>query len=79
MGAQTNIVPLGRATLPADPVEAVAQRVAPGLVGLVDLLGVVRGLVQGHDRGDLDRLEGAVVEVALQLGQRLDDRGVADA
>ena len=63
--------------MPADPVEPVAQGVAPGLVDLVDLLRVVGRLVHGHDGRDLDRLERPVVEVALELGQGLDDLGVA--
>src|SRR5262245_65186494 len=51
---------------PADPREAVAQGVATPAVDIVDLHGVVGRLAQGRDRRDLDRLEGAVVEVRLQ-------------
>ena len=69
--------PLGGRQVPPDAVEPVAQRVAPGQVGLVDPLRVVGHLVHGHDGGDLDGLEGAVVEVALELGERGDDLGVA--
>jgi hypothetical protein len=39
---------------------------------------VVGVLVEGHGGGDLDRLEGPVVEVGLELGQGLHDLGVAD-
>jgi hypothetical protein len=34
--------------------------------------------VEGDRRGDLHRLEHAVVEIALQLDKRLDDRGIAE-
>ena len=62
--------PLRRGDVPSDPIEPVAQRVAARLVDRVDLLREVAGLVQGDRGGDLDRLERAVVEVALELGQR---------
>ena len=68
----------GRGDLPPDAVEPVAQGVPSGLVGLVDQLGVVGRFVHGHDGGDLDGLEGPVVEIALELGQGLHDGGVAD-
>ena len=63
--------------MPADPREPLDQLVAALLVGGPDLLGVVEGLVHRDDRGDLDRLEAAVVQVRLQLGERGDDLGVA--
>jgi len=63
---------------PARAVQPVAQGVAAGLVDLVDLERVVGGVVQGDRRGDLDRLERAVVQVALELAERPDDLAVAD-
>ena len=63
---------------PADPREAVAERVAPRAVDLADLEREVGRLVHRDDRGDLDRLEGAVVEVRLQPRERLHDLGVAE-
>ena len=45
---------------------------------LEDLLGEVRHLVQGDRGGDLDGLERAVVEVGLELGERLHHVAVAD-
>src|SRR6478752_3082374 len=64
--------------VPADAGQPVDQRIAPALVDVAHLCRVVGRLVHGHGGGDLDRLERAVVEVALQLDQRLDDLGVAD-
>src|SRR5262249_11704117 len=63
---------------PADPCEAVAERVPARAIRLADLQRVVGRLVHRHDRGDLDRLEGAVVEVGLEPGEPLDDPGVAE-
>ena len=54
------------------------QRVPTALVGGADLLREVRRLVHRDRRGDLDGLERAVVEVALELHERLHDVGVAD-
>ena len=70
--------PLRLRDVPADAAEPVEQRVPPGLVGGADLLRVVRRLVHRDRGGDLDGLERAVVEVALELHQRLHDLGVAD-
>ena len=56
--------PLRRLDVPAGAVEPGAERVAAAAVDLADLGRVVAGLAQRHDRRDLDRLEGAVVEVA---------------
>ena len=47
-------------------------------VDLADLGRVVGGLAQRDDRRDLDRLEGAVVEVGLELRERGDDVGPAE-
>ena len=47
-------------------------------VDLAHLGRVVGSLAQRHDRGDLDRLEGAVVEVGLELRERRDDVGAAE-
>ena len=47
------------------------QGVAPRLVDRLHLAGVVRRLVEGDRGRDLDGLERAVVEVGLELGQRL--------
>src|SRR3954467_12316414 len=60
---------LGRLDVPADALEAVAQRVPTRLGDRQHLARVVRRLVE-RDRGrDLDRLERAVVEVRLELGE----------
>src|SRR5438093_919443 len=72
------MAPPGPLDRPPDAAQPVAQGVPPVLVDLVHDLRVVGRLVHGHGGGDLDGLEGAVVEVALQLGQRLHDLGVAD-
>src|SRR5581483_6115079 len=58
--------------------EAVAEHVAAAAVLLADLLDVVLRPVQRVRRGDLERLEDAVVEVALDAGERGDDLAVAD-
>ena len=63
---------------PAELGEAVAEDVATRLVDLAHLLREVLRLVERDGRGDLDRLERAVVEVALELGQGLHHLAVAD-
>ena len=52
--------------------------VAPTEVDLVDLARVVGGFVHRDDRRDLDRLERAVVQVALQPGERRDHLRVSE-
>ena len=54
------------------------ERVATALIDRVHFVRVVRGFVHRHGRRDLDRLERAVVEVALQLAERGNHFGVAD-
>jgi len=77
IGAQMNIDPRGALTsnrcdsVPRSRCRAATDRSRAGV-------RVVRRLVHGDDGRDLDRLEGAVVEVALQLRQRRHDLGVAD-
>ena len=62
--------PLRRLDVPAGAGEAADERVAAAAVDLADLDRVVGGLAQRDDRRDLDRLEGAVVEVGLELRER---------
>ncbi len=64
--------------VPAGTGEAGDQSLAPPEVQLTHLVGVLRGLPQRDDRGDLDRLEGAVVEVGLELREGGDDVGAAE-
>ena len=61
--------------MPTGPSEAAAERVAAAAVDLAHLGRVRRRLAQRDGRGDLDRLEGAVVEVGLELRERRDDVG----
>ena len=58
--------PLRFRQVPPDSV-SLSRRASRRVVGLVDHLRVVRGLVHGHDRRDLDRLEAPVVRIALGL------------
>src|SRR5659263_294237 len=60
----------GLEDVPADATEPVDQCVAPRLIHGAELGRVVGGLVERHGRRDLDRLERAVVEVALELRER---------
>ena len=64
IGAQTNIVPCGGSMSQPARARPEHERVAAAAVDLADLGRVVGGLAQRDDRRDLDRLEGAVVEVA---------------
>src|SRR6266540_2324056 len=70
--------PLRPLEVPADARQAVAERVAAAAVALVHVGGVLGRLVHRDDRGDLDRLERAVVEVRLEPRERLHDLSVAD-
>ena len=70
--------PLRPAHLPPDRGEAVAQCVTTALIDVSHVLGKLRGLVEGHRGRDLDRLERAIVEIALELRQGGHDLGVAD-
>src|SRR4030095_9981504 len=71
--------PLGLLHLPADLVEPVDERVAPLAVHLVDLAHDLLVALEGHDAGDLDGLEHAVVEVGLHPRQGVDHLAVAAA
>ena len=68
----------GQGRVPADPFEAVVQRVAPRAVDLAHLVGMVRRLGQRDHRRDLDRRERPVVEPRLQPRERTDDLRVPD-
>src|SRR5713226_5742926 len=70
--------PARRVDLPAGAGEPGDERIAAGAVDLAHLGWIVAGLSQSDDRRDLDRLEGPVVEVRLQLRKRLHDVGAAD-
>src|SRR6058998_1665053 len=63
--------------VPADLVEPVDQNVAALSVNLDDLVDTLLVGLEGDDAGDLDRLEGAVVQVGLDARQRGDHPGVA--
>ena len=69
---------LRRLHRPASAGEAAAEPVPPGAVELADLERVLRRLVHGHDRRDLDRLEGAVVEIGLQSPEPREHLRVAE-
>ena len=64
--------------MPADARQPVAEDVAALAVDLARLGGIVALLVQRDDRGDLDRLEGSVVEVGLQPRERRQRGRVAE-
>src|SRR5581483_10104248 len=70
--------PARRLDGPAGAVETGAEHVAAAAVDGADLVRVVGGLAQRDDRRDLDRLEGAVVEVRLELGEGGDDVAAAE-
>src|SRR6267143_6546505 len=63
---------LGLEDLPAELVEAVHQHVAALAMDLDDLVHHLLVAFEGDDARDLDRLEGAVVEVGLDPRQRGD-------
>src|SRR6266571_2621745 len=63
--------------LPSDAVQSVDQDIAPVPIELHGFLDAVLGAVQRDDGGDLDRLEDAVIEVALDLLEGSDHLGVA--
>src|SRR3989449_3423203 len=63
--------------LPTDAVQSVDQDIAPVPIEPHGFLDAVLGAVQRDDGGDLDRLEDAVIEVALDLLEGSDHLGVA--
>src|SRR5206468_11525643 len=63
--------------LPTDAVQSVDQDIATRFIELHGFLDAVLGAVQRDDGGDLDRLEDAVIEVALDLLKGSDHLGVA--
>src|SRR5262245_10420408 len=62
---------------PADVVQALDHHVPALLIVLSYFLHALLGSFQGHDRGHLDRCEAAVVVVALDARQRVDQVLVA--
>ena len=78
ISAHTNIVPFGLVIFHPASFEPIAQRVAAALVDGVDLAGVIVTLVEGNDGCDLYGLEGAVVQIRLQVSQRRNHLRVAD-
>ena len=78
IGAQANIVAGGDRDGPAGAAEALDEAIAAALVDLPDLGdAVLRPVERGRGR-DLDRREGAVVEIGLHARQRADQALVAD-
>src|SRR5688572_19433267 len=64
---------------PAGALETVNQRIAPPFVHETNFLDAVLRPVESLDRGDLNRLENPVVEIALDARQRVNYVLVADA
>src|SRR5207302_10585973 len=64
--------------VPADAHEPGAQRVTAPAVDLRNLWRTLTRVAQRDRRGDLKRLEGSVVEIRLQPGQRTDDVRAAE-
>ena len=65
----------GRLGLPAEAVEAVHEGVAAAAIDLGDVGDALLRAFEGTDAGDLERGEGAVVEVALDAGEGGDEGG----
>ena len=63
---------LGRRSFPADAVQAFDEAVAPFLIHVADLVHAVFGAVEGHGGGNLDGLEHAVIQIALDACQGMD-------
>ena len=63
---------------PAGAVEAFDEDVAAAAVVFADLGDAVLRAFECEDAGDLDGREGAVVEVAFEAGEGVDEDGVAD-
>ena len=64
---------------PTGAIETVHQHIAALLINGADLARIVLALAQSDDGGDLDGLENAVIQVALDARQRADHAGVAEA
>ncbi len=78
IGAQANIEARGGGTCqPARPNEF-DQRVAPAPVDRAHLVDALVGAVERRGRRDLDRREGAVIEIGFDPRQRGDEALVAD-
>ncbi len=58
--------------------QAFDHDVAPRLVALADFLDAILRAVERRGRRDLDRREGAVIEIGLHARQRRDQRRIAD-
>ena len=65
--------------VPSDSVQAADQHITALLIAQHRLFDTVLRPVERDDAGDLQGLEDAIVEIALDLGQRPDDFAVADA
>src|SRR2546426_8697857 len=63
--------------LPSDTVQPIHEDIATLFIELHGLLDAVLGAVQRDDGGDLDRLEDAVIEVALDFLEGSDHLGIA--
>ena len=64
---------------PTGAAQAVDQDVAAFLIGRADLPGVLFAFAQGDDGGDLDGLEDAVIQIALDARQGADHARIAHA
>ncbi len=79
IGTQQNMLAFGGVHRPADAVQAFAQCIAAALVNGRLVLHAGVAVAQGHDGGDLNGLEHAVVVVAFDRGQGFDHLPVAAA
>src|SRR5215472_2537036 len=64
--------------VPPDSIQAADQHIPPFLIPEYGFLDTVLRSIQRNDAGNLQRLKNAVIQVALNLGQRANDLSISD-
>src|SRR5262249_61314408 len=64
--------------VPPDSIKAANQHIPPFLIPEDGFLDTLLRSIQRNDAGNLQRLKNAVIQVALNLGQRANDLSISD-
>ena len=70
---------LGLGNVPTGAIQSLDQRIAPLLIKRADFIDAILRPFEGLNRGDLNRLKDAVIEIALDARERVNHFPIANA